>query len=511
MVVDSKNNGISNSKNRVMTPQLIYRILVLISLSTTLVSCGNSQDRESTDEKLNDAVLNEPKGKITLNSSDPELNQAFSWATETALSYVNDGDPVGPWYEAALPQRESFCMRDVSHMSTGAYFLGLDKYNKNMLSKFAANSAPSRNYCSYWEINKEGEPTPVDYASDEDFWYNLPANFDVMYACYRLYQLTGEEDYLTSEPFYSFHFQSVHQYIQQWDSDNDGIMNSPSDKKVERRGIGSYEERIGNIATGADLIGAQAKGYEIFARIMKLQNNSDEAEKYSRLSSKLKTDFDQEWWDSKTNTFYGYKLHDGSYSDKSNGSFILYFDTVDDRNKINATLTQIERTSNNVETNSYVPMIFFKHGKSTLAYRQLLKMADPSVARRTYPEVSYAFIGNVAEGLMGITINAPENTIDTKSNFPESLDWVALKNIPWRDGYVDVSNEGAKRTSITSHSKKAFLWKAYFKGNSKDLWVNGKKLRPERSEDFQGNPMVYAEIKVEPGEQYTVSIDGSDQ
>lgn len=42
------------------------------------------------------------------------------------LSYAHDGtDSVGYWYEAALPQRETFCMRDVSHQSVGAQILGL--------------------------------------------------------------------------------------------------------------------------------------------------------------------------------------------------------------------------------------------------------------------------------------------------------------------------------------------------------------------------------------------------
>lgn len=62
-----------------------------------------------------------------------------------ALSYVHDGsDPVGYWYEAALPQREAFCMRDVSHQSVGAQILGLAEHNKNMFGKFAKISVRVR-------------------------------------------------------------------------------------------------------------------------------------------------------------------------------------------------------------------------------------------------------------------------------------------------------------------------------------------------------------------------------
>lgn len=47
-------------------------------------------------------------------------------ARKMVLSYAHDGtDSVGYWYEATLPQREAFCMRDVSHQSVGAQILGL--------------------------------------------------------------------------------------------------------------------------------------------------------------------------------------------------------------------------------------------------------------------------------------------------------------------------------------------------------------------------------------------------
>ena len=105
-------------------------------------------------------------GQITFQSSDQRLNEMFDWAKDQALFYVNDGDPVGKWYEAALPGRDAFCMRDVSHQSKGAYYLGLQEYTKNMLSKFAASISQSRDWCGYWEINKHNLPAPVDYRSD---------------------------------------------------------------------------------------------------------------------------------------------------------------------------------------------------------------------------------------------------------------------------------------------------------------------------------------------------------
>jgi hypothetical protein len=67
------------------------------------------------------------------------LVRAFDWAKKQALIYVFDGDPVGLWYEAALPGRRAFCMRDVSHQAAGARVLGLAGYTHNLLRRFAEN------------------------------------------------------------------------------------------------------------------------------------------------------------------------------------------------------------------------------------------------------------------------------------------------------------------------------------------------------------------------------------
>jgi len=119
-------------------------------------------------------------GKVTFQSSDVDLNKMFEWAKKQALAYAFKDDPVGLWYEAALPGREAFCMRDVSHQSMGAHVLGLELYTKNMLREFAKNISESKDWCSYWEINRYGLPARVDYSNEDAFWYNLPANFDVL-------------------------------------------------------------------------------------------------------------------------------------------------------------------------------------------------------------------------------------------------------------------------------------------------------------------------------------------
>src|SRR5258708_20217098 len=98
---------------------------------------------------------------VVFTSSDKDLERAFKWAKETALHYKGKAaDPAGPWYESALPPRDAFCMRDVSHQCIGAEILGLSRENSNMFNLFASNVSASKNWCSYCEINKYANTPP---------------------------------------------------------------------------------------------------------------------------------------------------------------------------------------------------------------------------------------------------------------------------------------------------------------------------------------------------------------
>jgi hypothetical protein len=156
-------------------PAAFLGVALIPAIVIPLASCNAPRD----------AVVPQPRseaGAVELTSDFSPLVDGFVWARQTAISYVREGDPVGDWFEAALPGRHAFCMRDVSHQTTGALALGLADHLQNMLHKFAAAIAESRDWCGYWEIDRDDRPAPVDYRSDSDFWYNLPANFDVVAA-----------------------------------------------------------------------------------------------------------------------------------------------------------------------------------------------------------------------------------------------------------------------------------------------------------------------------------------
>jgi hypothetical protein len=90
------------------------------------------------------------QSKLEIDSSSAKLEEVFQWAKSQALAYTfDDGDPVGPWYEAVEPGREGFCIRDTCHQALGAQALVLARFNRNMLRLFAENISDSKDWCSY--------------------------------------------------------------------------------------------------------------------------------------------------------------------------------------------------------------------------------------------------------------------------------------------------------------------------------------------------------------------------
>ena len=176
-------------------------------------------------------------------------------------------------------------MRDVSHQSVGAHILGLAAHNKNMFGRFVSNISEDRDWCSYWEINRYDKPAPVDYASDDAFWYNLNANFDVMQACLKMYAWTGDRDYIAGDAFAEFYNRTAADYVARWMLEPENVMrrprhmNSPAEFDPANmfhtcRGLPSYVENFGGLTMSADLLAAMYAGFAARADMAALRGDA---------------------------------------------------------------------------------------------------------------------------------------------------------------------------------------------------------------------------------------------
>jgi hypothetical protein len=448
-----------------------------------------------------------PESSLKLETPDAKLAAAFAWAKGQALDYVFPAaaydDPVGDWYEAALPSRFAFCMRDVSHQANGAHALGLAALNRNMLGKFARGISSSRDFCSYWEIDKWDRPAPVDYKNDKDFWYNLPANFDVLDACWRQYLWTGDKTYLEDPDFLEFYRLSVDDYVKAWDKDGDGV---PEHRPVYgNRGLGGYDEGpfSDRTAVGADLLAAEARAFDAYAGILEARGEAAAARSMRERASALRATFEERWWDGGRARYADFLFSDGRLAFEEEfwgGVFPLYFGLIPAGPKREATLRGILGLGpGGVEVESYLPEIFYRYGADEAAYAEILALSDPAKNRREYPEVSFAVIGTMTTGLMGIRPDATTRTIETRSALTAATPWAELKDLPVFDGVVDVRHDGRLRTSLTVRSRGTVAWKAVFDGTWDEIEVDDLRRKATHGADEAGRPISWTTIEIAAG------------
>jgi hypothetical protein len=398
---------------------------------------------------------------VQFHSSDPALNTRFDWARKQALAYVNNQAPIGPVYEAALPGREAFCIRDVAHHATGAHALALDSHNFNMLRRFAMSISESRDYCAFWEIMFNGAPSPVDYTDDKDFWYNLPANFDVMDACLRMFHWTGDFRYFELEEFRNFFRLSADYYIRRWDRDGDGVIERQPG--TARRGLASYDEsdRQDGYKVAADLLAAQYKGLKGYAQMLRIAGEAALADEYEQKATKLQDWYETAWWSEKEQAYAAVWFGGNRFGFEYMGttaSMPLYYSLIRNPHRQQKQLAYIlNHTPDCIEEMSYHAEVFWRYGLDDAGRKAFFAMTDPNLKRKEYPEVSFAALGAVVTGLMGIVPDAAKGTFATNTKMNPG-EFAQLNNLPLWGGNISLLQEGRTRSTLKNETARPLLW-----------------------------------------------------
>ena len=475
------------------------KAIVLGTVVLCMAGCGSSSKKTVVQE-----LPVEQTSVFT--SSDKELENAYNWAKKMALSYAHDhSDPVGYWYEAALPQREAFCMRDVSHQAVGAHILGLAKHNKNMFTRFAENITEEKDWCTYWEINRYNKPAPADYANDKEFWYNLNANFDVMQACLKMYQWTGDAGYLTDSVFTNFYEKSVNEYIERWALEPEKIMDrapymnqakdfNPNNNFHTCRGLPSYVENFRGLTVGVDLLATLYAGYTAYAEMGELTGDAVKTAKGQEKAAAYQQILENNWWSPENSFYQTFWTVEKKFYRGEGVPFILWFDASNNPDRIRASVTDILSREWNVENMSAFPALFYRLGYGEDAYRFLVGL--PQMNRSEYPEVSYGIVEGTVCGVMGIRPLNSENSIATCSRLADNAQEAEIKNVPVFDGYITVKHKGQNRTEIENNTSKELIWKVAFMGEHAQVKVNGKEYALTVSKDIRGNAISEGSVSL---------------
>ncbi len=468
---------------------------------------------------------------LAFGSSDTQLVDAFSWAKRQATAYAFQDDPVGPWFEAALPGREAFCMRDVAHQAMGAHALRLQAHLRNMLRRFAENVSAERDWCSLWEIDRHNRPAHADYRNDKDFWYNLPANFDVLDAAYRMFLWSGDQAYLRDPALSNFYDRTVTDYVQRWAIGPDAVMKrprlmnqsatpDPDARFANSRGIPGYNEDTDDFVAGLDLLAAEYAGLAAYARIQEARGDFAAARAWLLKAFDMKALVNSTWWDERAQGFYDHLTTGHALAHRGPSAWnsaALYWavaaDGVHLRKTLDGLIMQISRSrSAPIEEQSHHAEVLYRYGVADVAYDQIMDLAGPGRARREYPEVPFSVVGAIVTGVMGVSVDPvmpgrEETLLDYFANqfvmtLPQltgNTAWAELRHLPVRANDVSVRHEGVTATVFTNNSGPALVWRAALPGRFDELVVNGSRVKASRLVLPPGREVSYARLVVAPG------------
>ena len=454
---------------------------------------------------------------LSFKTSAPALQASFDWAKRQALLYSHPASStVGAWYEAALPGRDAFCMRDVSHQAEGAAALGLNAANRRMLHLFAESIAPSRDWAGYWEIDAAGHPSSADYVSDDDFWYNLPANFDLLSASVRLWRWTGDPAYQGPE-FQHFRQITMHDFAERWLLTPGTILYRPrlvnqrrqTGKFVEARGIPSYTEETKDFIFGTDQLAAQIAAARALSQIATQTGDARTAAALDRSGQQWQAELERVGWSAQEHHYLrtiGPKLTGRGAGDV----MVLYFGAAGSPLHRQAALDSIATPQywqhTNIEEESYIPLTLFRYGRANAAYQVLADLSRPDKPRREYPENSFAVLEAIVSGVMGAEAPLPGEPYDllSVSQLPEQQT-AELSSLTIRGHLVDLAHRGTSWSRLTNVSGPDLVWRAAFPGSPATLRVNGRSQRARRGTTADGLPYGWIEISVPAGKTVAVS------
>jgi hypothetical protein len=456
--------------------------------------------------------------RLGFTSSNVSLQHSFEWAKQQALTYARPASPtMGPRYEAALPGRNAFCMRDVSHQTEGAAALGLYSANRNMLELFARSIAKSRDWAAYWEIDGNGHPSSADYVSDTDFWFNLPANFDVLDAATRMWRWTGDDSYRDDPDFQRFIRVTMTDYMRAWQLTPDAILTRPrianqrqtKGRFVHSRGIPSYTEGSKNFIFGADLLASEYRAIQSFQEIASTASDRRLAQQMRPSSDAIQDLLERVAWSESQQHYLGTIRKDLSGAG-SGDALVLYFGAAKNPAHLRQALDYIASPSYwkhiNIEEETYLPLTLFRYGRTGAAYQILGDLSSPQKDRREYPEVSYAVIAALVGGVMGLEPSHSGEPFDVRTlSFLPATDRATLSGVAIGRNHLEITHIGQSQSRLKNTAGPALRWRAAFLARVDHLRVNGKAIVATQATLASGETIIWTDVTVPPAAEVIVS------
>lgn len=409
---------------------------------------------------------------LTLRTDSVALAEIFEWAATSARSHRIDGGVIGPLdvseatpegrgsapyedsYRAGYRHRSGFYLRDFAHQAVGAHLLGWRDRNAAMLAAFVRSADDRHGGWPWWAINFDHTtPLAIDYRSAERFVRELPAVFELAETVNVLHRWTGE-------PAYAGYGEVVRGIAEDFADAHD---RAPRNGVAEALGPGifdgtaSYNELPGVVLHEAG--DGFASQYAATRHAAALNRSVDRAasRRLVARADDMRRHYEAKW--SRTAdrdevvcgwTDQGEAVIE--WSRESTWFPLLKGLLVDARaegelDRVDRLCRGIESAPRNVEALTYLPDLFFRHGRADLGWewmrrihsvRELPHEVVDQGANGAYPEVSFTLLAQIALGILGIEPNGPDRELVLRPGLPDDIGEVELGNVPFGDGTVSV-------------------------------------------------------------------------
>lgn len=451
---------------------------------------------------------------MKLESSNKSLESAFAWALGKTNAFVvtgikngdiNKGEggkwygpngktltsPTEPWakpqdykpaFWAGYFDRTAFYIRDFVHQASGAYLVGLEEEIYNMFYTFVSGASEQTGWFAPWAFNFDGSVYYMDTPNLNRFVREITAQFELCEKAYQLYLWTGDRRYAEDEVIFNFIQKSMTVFIDSLD----GTVLKEKNGIPEGRGnifeiSATYNERGFKAAEAGDSIAAMYRAILAYANILKIKGDLAEAEKQFKRAEALREYFNSEWSVVEGTDMYAYAVDDKGKKHckwykkgtEIHGGETLKFIPLKglsypgERNEklldyIHACELNPETREDNIESLTYLPDIFFRHGRCEEAWywmKHIISQKDLPHEHKSqgtngdYPEISFTFISQVVEGMLGISVDAVSGLILVNPQLPEEIDSVKLSGLNFGGYSVDVWAENSTVTLKNNSSK----------------------------------------------------------
>jgi hypothetical protein len=280
------------------------------------------------------------------------------------------------------------------------------------------------------------------------------------------------------------------------------------------RGIPTYNEG-GRAETllGVDLTASLIAAYHVYEEMLTLAGQVKEADYFSEKEERERKFLEEFWWDARRGEYRTIYYADKTFDYFQVGDnqaylhYLLYFGAMEDSSRVRKAvdLYRAHHSQLIVELKSYLPILFYEHGFTSLANDLIVELCSPQNKRRDYPEISFTVMEHVVRGLLGVEPDAVTGKVSTLSRLESLSDWVELSNLNALGQRMMLTHNGQVSSSLTNQGTQTILWQPAFYGSYPVIYINGiPKVTTQGRRD--GREVSFVNVSVPAGAMRSASI-----